>query len=608
MKMKNMLWAALSMTAALVMTACSSNDDNMTETPVAPSTSKTIPYTVTVGGDVASTRATVADDNKTLKFASGDQLYITGTNIKGVLEIQDGIGSASNATFSGTLTYSGSGSPADNLALTATLVSVQQTVGTQVSVDGAGAVTVNYPTTAYCSSINDAVQKYSNLTGTSTYGAKAFTLTQQTAFLNFVITFDDGTATNTTLSAVVSNGGAAICTANVTTVTDDGIKAKFVLPVAAGTTLSSATVTMGSKTAISFGASQTLTGKVYNVKKNIVNLSTLNANYEAQNGDVLTGTLGGAYAVSIADGASVTLKDVDINSNGAYFANYDGIGCAGDATITLEGTNKVRALGARQSGIGVGNNKTLIIQGSGSLEVWGSGMGAGIGGNIDGTCGNITIKSGTIIARGGTSRASAGIGGGSGRYCGVITISGGDVTAIGGAGGAGIGSADGAVSCNGITISGGTINATGSNGAAGIGCGSNSNCGDISISGGTITATGGIYAAGIGGSAGEKSVGICGKITITGGKITATGGDASAGIGGGWGCGDITISGAKINSTKGSNVYNSIGKCNNGVGGTVTIDGTLYWDGSTYTNGGYAYLTQSPLKINWDTRPGGTDL
>lgn len=268
MKTKNMFWAALSMTAALVMTACSSDDNNMTEAPVAPSTSKTIPYTVTVGGDEATTRATVDSDNKTLRFATGDKLYITGENIQGVLDIQDGIGSASNATFSGELTYSGSGSPADDLSLTATLVSAQQTVGTQVSVDGAGAVTVNYPTTTYCSSVNDAVQKYSNLTGTSTYSSKSFTLTQQTAFLNFVITFTDGTAENATLSAVVSNGGSAVCTANVTTVTEsEKVVAKFVLPVAAGTTLGSATVTMGDKEAISFGASQTLTGKVYNVKK-----------------------------------------------------------------------------------------------------------------------------------------------------------------------------------------------------------------------------------------------------------------------------------------------------------------------------------------------------
>ena len=62
MKKNSFLWAALSMTAALVMTACSSDDNNMTETPQAPSTSKTIPYTVTVGSGDATTRATVKDD------------------------------------------------------------------------------------------------------------------------------------------------------------------------------------------------------------------------------------------------------------------------------------------------------------------------------------------------------------------------------------------------------------------------------------------------------------------------------------------------------------------------------------------------------------------
>ena len=45
------------MTAVLMMTACSSDDNEMTEAPVAPSTTKTIPYTVTVGGDEATTRA-----------------------------------------------------------------------------------------------------------------------------------------------------------------------------------------------------------------------------------------------------------------------------------------------------------------------------------------------------------------------------------------------------------------------------------------------------------------------------------------------------------------------------------------------------------------------
>ena len=269
MKTKNMLWAVLSMTAALVMTACSS-DDNMVETPAAPQDEvKTIPYSVTVGqgGDAATTRATVDSDNKTLRFATGDKLYITGTNVMGVLEITSGVGETTGATFSGDLTYTGEGSPASDLSLTATLVSAQQNVGIEVSVDAALAVTVNYPTTAYCDDVATAVQKYSRLTGTSTYGEKSFTLSQQTAFLNFVITFEDGTAAGADFSAVVKNGETTLCTANRTTATEsEKVVAKFVLPVASGTTLSGATVKMGDKAALTINDA-TLAGKVYNVKK-----------------------------------------------------------------------------------------------------------------------------------------------------------------------------------------------------------------------------------------------------------------------------------------------------------------------------------------------------
>jgi len=273
MKKNSFLWAALSMTAALVMTACSNDDNDMTEAPVAPSTSKTIPYTVTVGGDEATTRATVDGNNKTLYFATDDKLYITGENIQGVLSITDGVGESSGATFSGELTYTGD-APADDLALTATLVSEQQTVGNQVSVDGNGAVTVNYPDNAYCTSINDAVQKYSNLTGTSTYGAKAFELTQMTAFLNFEITVTGGTS-GTTLPANVISNGESIAKANVTTVTDNGVKAKFVLPVAVGTSLTSATVKLGGiEIGSAIGDASLSSGKVYNVTRT-VNMSSV---------------------------------------------------------------------------------------------------------------------------------------------------------------------------------------------------------------------------------------------------------------------------------------------------------------------------------------------
>ena len=274
MKKNSFLWAALSMTAALVMTACSSDDNNMTEAPVAPSTSKTIPYTVTVGSGDATTRATVKDDpsNRELYFAAGDKLYITGTNIQGVLDLQSGDeGKASDATFSGELTYDGSGSPADNLELTATLVSAQQTDGSEVTINATtGAVTVNYPDNAYCTSVNDAVQKYSNLTGISTYSAKSFTLTQQTAFLNFEITVTGG-VTGTTLPARFINNDATFALDNVTTVTDGSdVKAKFVLPVAIGTELSSATLKLGGEEITAPISNTTLsTGKVYNVKRTV---------------------------------------------------------------------------------------------------------------------------------------------------------------------------------------------------------------------------------------------------------------------------------------------------------------------------------------------------
>ena len=484
MKKNSFLWAALSMTAALVMTACSNDDNDMTEAPVAPSTSKTIPYTVTVGGDEATTRATVDADNQTLRFATGDKLYITGTNIQGVLDLQDGgAGETNNVTFSGELTYVGSGSPADNLALTATLVSAQQTVGTQVSVNTAGAVTVNYPTTAYCSSINDAVQKYSNLTGTSTYGAKSFTLTQQTAFLNFVITFEDATTTGTILSAVVSNNSAAICTANVTTTTEsEKVVAKFVLPVAKGTTLSSANVKMGDKAAISFGASQTLTGKVYNVTKTqAAAVTTLNNTIKAWTA--------GSYAVP---------------AGGLTYS--DAITVSGDVTLVLTDGETLTL----NKGISLAEGATLTIQGNGTMNV--NGTNSSTASTVAGT-GTLVLTSGTLTAKGGNgagygdnemqtsgSRSAGGV-----AINGAVTVSGGTLTATGGAGGS-IGSmnddvtagAGGAAISGSVTLSSGTLTATGGNGGNGgqfsdgnAGAGGAAIGGDLTVNGGTMTTTSG---------------------------------------------------------------------------------------------------------------------
>ena len=118
---------------------------------------------------------------------------------------------------------------------------------------------------------------------------------------------------------------------------------------------------------------------------------------------------------------------------------------------------------------------------------------------------------------------------------------------------------------------------------------------------GALTVQSGQWCAGIGGGYSNTN-NICGNIKIEGGVITATGGQYAAGIGSDCGqanCGNITIKKTvtSVTATKGSNAPNSIGAGDgsNASCGTVTIGGTVYWDGSAYKNGGDTYLTTSPL-------------
>jgi len=255
-------------------------------------------------------------------------------------------------------------------------------------------------------------------------------------------------------------------------------------------------------------------------------LATITADYEAKDGETLTGELGSNVKISIADGATVTLKDVNINGVNNYSYAWAGITCAGDATITLEGTNTVKGFAEKYPGIFVSSGKTLIINGTGELNASSNGSadngsgGAGIGGGYQMNCGNIEIQSGTVTATG--NQWGAGIGGGYNASCGNITISGGTVTATGGEYGAGIGGGKRGtanVSCGNITISGGTVNATGGADAAGIGGGKGNNnsykssCGTITITTGvtSVTATKGNSNAQ---SIGAGKYGTCGSVTI----------------------------------------------------------------------------------------------
>ena len=309
---------------------------------------------------------------------------------------------------------------------------------------------------------------------------------------------------------------------------------------------------------------------------NTVDLSNLTGNYEAQDGDVLSGTLANNVKISIAAGATVTLRDVNINENGTWTSgNYAGITCEGDATIILEGTNIVKGFYKTYPGVQAGpDGTTLTIGGSGTLNATGGSDAAGIGSGKSTSCGNITINGGNIEAWGGANGAGIGTG-----YCNV----------------------SGSISCGIIPITGGMVTAYGGENAAGIGAGQSkssksnvNNCNGINISGGIVTAIGGENAAGIGSgyARGTRSpISSCGDINITGGTVVATGGSNGAGIGTGntydvggkSNCGNITITTGvtSVTATKGISARDSIGRGNGkGTCGTVMFGDETIYDGS----------------------------
>jgi hypothetical protein len=316
--------------------------------------------------------------------------------------------------------------------------------------------------------------------------------------------------------------------------------------------------------------------------KAATDLSKLTGDYIAQDGETLTGTLAGNYKISIADGATVTLDGVTIKQVSEGICQWAAITCVGDATIILKdgSTNIVWGFNGYYPGIFVPEEKTLTIkgetEGTGSLDVKSVG-GACIGGGIQISCGNIEIQGGRITADGSSDGMGAAIGGSFAAKCGTITISGGTITAIGSNSGAGIGSGHGRGSCGNITISGGTVKATGGSAAAGIGSGTSGICSNITISGGTVEATGNGESAGIGSGLDDAT---CGDIIITK---------------------DVT----KVTATRGGINANSIGSGGAlSTCGTVTIGGTVYWDGSAYQNDGETYLATSPL--TYPTPPVGS--
>ena len=501
MKTKNIFKAlalAMLMPAMLLTTACSNEDDNLINNENTAKKGFEIPVTVNVTRqDDATTRATYNDGTKKLAFNDGDQLFVSGSatgagQFAGALDYVPATGK-----FSGTIyTQNDYDGTAD--ALFSSAESIYATL-LPAGYDSYNFLSINDKSTSEKYDDEISISKTNSFVASATAKAtgveqlsleqattysSGFALAPQYAILNFTISGLSAGAQNVTLK--VYDGDAYSVRGSVTPTS--GI-ATFAMGVPNSTNIRDATtnLTIGSSnfklpSNINFDK-----GKIYNITRGTgatVDLSTKSTAYTAQNGETLTGTLASNVQISIADGATVILNNVNINGSGTWTTgNYAGITCNGDATIILSGTNTVKGFYQDYPGIYVPGNKTVTIQGSGSLTASSNGSGAGIGGGIGFDCGNITITGGNITATGGNGRP--GIGGGT-------------------------------EACGNITITGGTITATGGNAAAGIGGSNEGNCGDITITSGVtrVTATKGNNISP--NSIGAGAFGTCGTVTIGG--------------------------------------------------------------------------------------------
>jgi hypothetical protein len=462
MKTRRFLRMAALVFMGAITTGCSTEDDSKSLDQPA---SKTVTLTTTISMDgSATTRALTEEGVKT--FAVGDQIAVIYTNtgstqvkaLSNALTVDDITNEGKTAKITVTLTSPKAGSvdyiyPASmaNSDGTPNLSALCMQDGTQPTLaakldyaKGSGAMTVNG----------------------NEYTLPGIALKNQLAICKFKI----------------KNGGGTEITGNITGLTvSDGTNTYTVSRAAAAGPIYVAMLPVSNDKTLSFVANdasnsyfKSVTGKTLEANNQYpinvtmttgttTNLSSLGADHVAQNGDMLTGKLASSRKISIATGATVILKDVDINYGTTLTAgSYAGINCLGDATLIISGTDYVKGFDDGYPGIFVSSGSTLTMTGSGTLYAKGhdynaAGIGSGRS-DIDAVKngGNIVIQGGTIWATGG--RSAAGIGSGAGAYeklssCGDITIK------------------------NSVTH----VYATKGEGAKSIGEGQNSNCGTVTI-------------------------------------------------------------------------------------------------------------------------------
>jgi uncharacterized repeat protein (TIGR02543 family) len=198
--------------------------------------------------------------------------------------------------------------------------------------------------------------------------------------------------------------------------------------------------------------------KVTSISATAVGDKTLTARWIEDATKITSVTFVGAEG-SQTESCRVLTTDVTALETGWYVVNSEldygahGLAVSGDVKLVLADGASLTATAASQSqkaGINVPEGASLTIyaqsEGTGELTVAGDpeniGYAAGIGGNVNESCGMVTIYGGIVTATGGDM--AAGIGGGYYGNGGTVSINGGVVTATGGPGESGIGKGAGA--------------------------------------------------------------------------------------------------------------------------------------------------------------------
>ena len=259
MTIRKYFYALPAMAALLLTASCSNQENEMIEAPQ-PAKTRIIPYTVQVN-DNSDTRLTLNENNK-YTFEEGDKLYIWGSGGEGegAWTVGGELDWVEDYTFSGSVAVTGE--PTDVYVNVIVKGKNDQLLPATFKEFAEGGYNTDkiVPANAIAADAKEAVGKYSLIKGDGNFSNKLYIVSQNSSFIEFDITLEDGTPADEELAVSIKSDGKEIRSgASVTTMNVDGdIKAKFVIPFETNNSpLVNASVKLGSKDPISFGGEET---------------------------------------------------------------------------------------------------------------------------------------------------------------------------------------------------------------------------------------------------------------------------------------------------------------------------------------------------------------